>query len=67
MRHFLKPSGELIAIEYVHSSDHLITWLEDLINSITRSLIGDSMNRKTIEIIKEANSQTIHPVLYYKR
>jgi len=24
------------------------------------------MNRKTIEIIKEANSQTKHPVLHYK-
>ncbi len=54
MRRVLKPSGELIAIEYVRSSNQLIAWLEDLISPITCSLIGDSMNRKTIEIIKEA-------------
>ena len=54
MRRVLKPSGELIAIEYVRSSNHLIAWFEDLISPITCSLIGDSMNRKTIEIIKEA-------------
>ena len=54
MRRVLKPSGELIAIEYVRSSNHLIAWLEDLISPVTCSLIGDSANRKTIEIIKEA-------------
>jgi len=58
MRRVLKLSGELIAIEYVRSSNHLIAWLQDLINPITCSLIGNSMNRKTIEIIKEANNQT---------
>jgi ubiquinone/menaquinone biosynthesis C-methylase UbiE len=54
MRRVLKPSGELIAIEYVRSSNHLIAWFEDLISPVTCSLIGDSANRKTIEIIKEA-------------
>jgi demethylmenaquinone methyltransferase/2-methoxy-6-polyprenyl-1,4-benzoquinol methylase len=54
MRRVLKPSGELIAIEYVRSSNHLIAWFEDLVSPITCSLIGDNMNRKTIEMIKEA-------------
>jgi ubiquinone/menaquinone biosynthesis C-methylase UbiE len=54
MRRVLKPSGELIAIEYVRSSNHLIAWFEDLINPVTCFLIGDSSNRKTIEIIKES-------------
>jgi demethylmenaquinone methyltransferase/2-methoxy-6-polyprenyl-1,4-benzoquinol methylase len=54
MRRVLKPSGELIAIEYVRSCNHLIAWFEDLISPVTCSLIGDSANRKTIEIIKEA-------------
>lgn len=54
MRRVLKPSGELIAIEYVHSSNHLIALLEDLMNPVTFSLIGDNMNRKTIDDIKEA-------------
>jgi hypothetical protein len=58
MRRFLKPSGELIAIERVRSSNPLVAWLEDLINPIKCSFIVDSMNRKTIEIIIEANNQT---------
>lgn len=53
IRRVLKLSGELIAIEYVRSNNHLISWFEDLISPITCSLIGDSMNRQTIEIIKE--------------
>lgn len=53
IRRVLKLSGELIAIEYVRSSNHLISWFEDLISPITCSLIGDNMNRQTIEIIKE--------------
>jgi len=36
----LKPSVELIAIEYVRSSNHLIAWLKDLINPITCSYWG---------------------------
>jgi demethylmenaquinone methyltransferase/2-methoxy-6-polyprenyl-1,4-benzoquinol methylase len=67
MRRVLKPSGELIAIEYVRSSNHLIAWLQDLINPITCSLIGDSMNRETIEIIKRRIIRLTRPVLHYKR
>lgn len=61
MRRVLKPSGELIAIEYVHSSSHLIALLEDLMNPVTFSLIGDNMNRKTIDDIKEAGFK-VHKV-----
>lgn len=54
MRRVLKPSGEIIAIEYVRSSNHLIARFEDLINPVTCSLIGDNTNRKTVENIRKA-------------
>ncbi len=54
MRRVLKPSGEMIAIEYVRSSNHLIAWFEDLINPVVCSLAGDNMNRQTIENINKA-------------
>ena len=54
MRRVLEPSGEMIAIEYVRSSNHLIAWFEDLINPVVCFLTGDNMNRKTIENIKKA-------------
>jgi ubiquinone/menaquinone biosynthesis C-methylase UbiE len=53
MRRVLKPSGMLIAIEYVHSNNYLIAFLEELMNPVTCSLIGDNMNRRTIDYIKE--------------
>jgi hypothetical protein len=40
------------------SSNHFIAWLQDLINPITYSLVGYSMNRKAIEVIKEANNKS---------
>jgi len=54
MRRVLKPSGELIAIEYIHSSNRYIAWIEKLINPVVCSLIGDNMNRKTIENFRRA-------------
>lgn len=54
MKRVLKPSGDLIAIEYIHSGNHFIAWFENLINPIVCSLIGDNINRKTIENIKKA-------------
>jgi ubiquinone/menaquinone biosynthesis C-methylase UbiE len=52
MRRVLKSSGELIAIEYVRSSNHLIAWIEDLINPIVCSCIGDNIRKSIDNIIK---------------
>ncbi len=38
MRRVLKPSGELIALEHMRSSNRLIAWFEDLINRLCISL-----------------------------
>ena len=54
MRRVLKPSGELIALEHMHSSDPFIARLEDLINPILFFLLGDHTTRHTVRDIKEA-------------
>jgi ubiquinone/menaquinone biosynthesis C-methylase UbiE len=54
MRRVLKPSGEIRAIEYVRNSNRLIAWLEDKFNPVVYLLIGDNMNRKTMENINYA-------------
>ena len=54
MRRVLKPSGELIALEHVHSSYPFIARIEDLINPILFFLLGDHTTRHTVKNIKEA-------------
>jgi ubiquinone/menaquinone biosynthesis C-methylase UbiE len=54
VRRVLKPSGELIAIEHMHSSDPLIARLEDLINPFMIFLLGDHLTRHTIRDIEDA-------------
>jgi ubiquinone/menaquinone biosynthesis C-methylase UbiE len=54
MRRVLKPSGELIALEHMHSSDPLIARFEDLINPILFFLLGDRTTRHTEKNIEEA-------------
>ena len=54
MRRVLKPSGELIALEHVHSSYPLIALFEDLINPFLFFLLGDHTTRHTLKNIEEA-------------
>jgi len=54
MRRVLKPSGELIALEHMRSSNSLIARVEDLINPITFFLIGVNVNRDTVRNIEKA-------------
>jgi ubiquinone/menaquinone biosynthesis C-methylase UbiE len=54
MRRVLKPSGEMINLEYVRSSNHSIAWIEDLINPFIIFLMGFHENRRTTEIIGSA-------------
>lgn len=54
MRRVLKPSGELIALEHMHSSDPFISRLEDLIDPILFFLLGDHTTRHTEKNIEEA-------------
>jgi ubiquinone/menaquinone biosynthesis C-methylase UbiE len=54
MRRVLKPSGEMIAIEYLRSSNRFIALFEDLSNPVICSLAGDNMNRKTLENMRNA-------------
>ncbi len=54
MRRILKPSGKLIALEHMRSSNPLIARIEDLINPIVFFFIGDDMTRDTMRNIEKA-------------
>lgn len=54
MRRVLKPSGELIALEHMLSSDHFIARFEYLINPVLFFLLGDYTTRHTEKNIEEA-------------
>ena len=54
MRHFLKPSGEMIALEHMHSRNPLIARFEELIDQILFFLLGDHTTRLTVRDIEEA-------------
>lgn len=54
MRRVLKPSGELIALEHMRSSNPFIARIEDLINPIMFFFIWDDMTRNTMGNIEKA-------------
>lgn len=54
MRRVLKPSGELIALEHMYSSDPFISRFENLINPVLFFLLGDHTTRHTEKSIEEA-------------
>lgn len=54
MRRVLKPSGELIALEHVHSDYLFIDFLEHLINPALFFLLGDHTTRHTVKNIEKA-------------
>ncbi|WP_240664617.1 class I SAM-dependent methyltransferase [Methanosarcina sp. MSH10X1] len=54
MRRVLKPSGELIALEHVHSNYPFIDFLEHLINPFLFFLLGDHTTRNTMRNIEKA-------------
>ncbi len=54
MRRVLKPSGELIALEHVHSDYLFIDFIEHLINPVLFFLLGDHTTRHTVKNIEKA-------------
>lgn len=54
MRRVLKPSGELIALEHVHSDYLFIAFIEHLINPALFFLLGDHTTRHTVKNIEKA-------------
>ena len=53
MRRVLKPSGELIALEHMHSSYPFIDFIEHLINPVLFFLLGDHTTRNTLKNIEK--------------
>ena len=54
MRRVLKPSGEMIALEHMRSHNPIIARIEELIDPILFSLLGDHTTRHTVRNIEEA-------------
>jgi demethylmenaquinone methyltransferase/2-methoxy-6-polyprenyl-1,4-benzoquinol methylase len=54
MRRVLKPSGELISLEHMHSSNPIIDLFEHLIDPFLFYLLGDHTTRHTARNIEEA-------------
>ncbi|MPM98101.1 Ubiquinone/menaquinone biosynthesis C-methyltransferase UbiE [bioreactor metagenome] len=54
MRRVLKPSGELIALEHMHSSNLIIDLFEHLIDPFLYFLLGDHTTRHTARNIEKA-------------
>lgn len=54
MRRVLKPSGELIALEHVHSDYPIVDFIEHLINPVLFLLLGDHATRHTVKNIEKA-------------
>jgi demethylmenaquinone methyltransferase/2-methoxy-6-polyprenyl-1,4-benzoquinol methylase len=54
MRRVLKPSGELISLEHMHSSNPIIDLFEHLIDPFLFFLLGDHTTRHTARNIEEA-------------
>ncbi|HET8686266.1 MAG TPA: methyltransferase domain-containing protein [Methanosarcina sp.] len=54
IKRVLKPSGELIALEHVHSNYPFIDFIEHLINPILFFLLGDHTTRNTVKNIEKA-------------
>lgn len=54
MRRVLKPSGEMINLEHVRSSNRFLAWFEDFVNPVLIFLMGFHENRRTTEIIGKA-------------
>jgi demethylmenaquinone methyltransferase/2-methoxy-6-polyprenyl-1,4-benzoquinol methylase len=54
MRRVLKPSGELISLEHVHSDYPFIDLIEHLISPVLFFLLGDHAIRHTVKNIEKA-------------
>ena len=54
MRRVLKPSGEMINLEHLRSSNRFLAWFEDFVNPVLIAVFGFHENRRTTEIIGKA-------------
>ena len=57
MRRVLKPSGEMINLEHLRSSNRFLAWFEDFVNPVLIAVFGFHENRRTTEIIGKADLQ----------
>ncbi len=55
----VKPDGQIFLLEHVRSEGRILGPLMDLGNRLTRPVMGDDINRRTVELIRQAGLRLI--------
>lgn len=59
VKRVLKPKGTALFLEHVRSENRLLGKLMDILNPMIRSIVGASINRRTVENITKAGFEII--------
>jgi len=54
MKRVVKPGGKVLLLEHVRSSHPVLGRLMDWLNSLVVFLVGDNINRRTVENVRKA-------------
>ena len=54
MKRVCKPGGKVVPLEHVLSSHHLLGFIMNLLNPLVLWMIGDNINRKTVENVTKS-------------
>lgn len=63
VRRVTKPSGKIILLEHMRSSNEFIGKIMDMLNPIGLHIVGANINRMTMDNIKKAGLELIHQEL----
>ena len=54
IKRVVKPGGKVLLLEHVLSSNRFIAGLMNMVNPLTLSILGDNVNRKTVENVAKS-------------
>ncbi len=55
----VKPEGEILLLEHVRSDNPILGPLMDLGNHITRRFMGEDINRRTVDLVRQSGLEII--------
>ncbi len=55
----VKPDGEILLLEHVRSDNAILGPLMDLGNLITRPFMGDDINRRTVDLVRQSGLEIV--------